>query len=488
MSRLALALAAVCLLSACEEMENGITGPCGFGQPCFVDPIASISLTLPAAPMVPGDTATVSVTVLDTSGAPIAADVAFESSDSAVATVTAEGVVVALAAGSAILTARAGDREASASLQVAALVANGVSAGKDASCVTTNLPERSQCWGLGDAGQLGYVPDTACFADDTINEAPLGCAIAPRVLRRDLSLTSISVGDSLACGIGSDGAAWCWGANAFGQLGTGGLSTGTGPQRVLAPNGIFTAVSAGGRHACGISAATTYCWGEDSLGQLGDARTINSTTPIPVITSQIFTAISAGLRHTCAVAGEGSAFCWGNNESGQLGIGTATGFRDTPVAVGGGHAFTAVSAGDSASCGVLTDGAVLCWGANTHGQLGRGSSGVAIATPAPVAIGGPFIAVSVGAGFACALEASGQAMCWGQNTYGQLGSAGGSSSTPRAVDGGIAFTSISAGARHACATTAAGTVHCWGSNVFGALGNRLQAAVRGTPVLVTLGR
>lgn len=488
MQRLVIVVALLCSLSACEESENGITGPCGFGDPCAVDPIASVQLSAPDRPLVPGDTLTLSAVVMDSAGIPITAPVTFSSEDSSIVTVSVAGLITAVAPGATTITARAGAREASVSVDVTPLLATGVTAGVDVTCAVTNVPGRAQCWGLGDAGQLGFQPDTICFADDTLISGPLGCSIVPRVVRRDLSLTSISAGDSLGCALADDGAAYCWGGNEFGQLGTGGISTGDGPQRVTASGGAFTVVTAGRRHACGIAGDATYCWGEDSLGQLGDAKRINSTTPIPVVTGESFTSIAVGLRHTCALNTAGSAFCWGNNESAQLGIGAPGGSSDVPALVAGGHAFSAIAAGDSSACGLRTDGAVLCWGANTHGQLGRGTLGGAFGTPVPVSGGISFTAVTVGAEFACALDAGGEAYCWGKNGYGQLGSAGGNASAPRAVVGGIAFTELSAGSRHTCGVTGAGAVHCWGSNVFGALGNRLQAAVRGMPVAVSLSR
>jgi alpha-tubulin suppressor-like RCC1 family protein len=472
----------------CEETENGITGPCGFGSPCAVDPIVAVTIAPPDRSLVPGDTITLSATAADSAGALVAAPVAFSSADSTIATVSVGGLITAIAPGTVVISAAAGTREASTSVEVLALLASGITAGEDVACVATNVAGRAQCWGMGDAGQLGFSPDTVCFADDPLIAGSIGCAIAPHVVSRDLHLTSISAGDSLTCALAVDGAAWCWGDNRLGQLGTGGTSR-DGPQRVTAPGAAFTQVSAGGRHACGIAAGVTYCWGEDSLGQLGDARRINSTTPIPVASDESFTTVTTGLRHSCAVNVDGNAYCWGNNETGQLGTGAVGGSVEVPVPVMGGHMYTAVAAGDSSTCALRTDGAVLCWGSNAHGQLGRSSAGGSSGTPVPVPGGPVFSAVSVGAGHACAIDVAGAAYCWGRNTYGQLGAPGAAPwASPRPVDGGIAFASIASGARHTCGSTAAGTVHCWGSNVFGALGNRLQAAVRGTPVVVTLSR
>ncbi len=71
-----------------------------------------------------------------------------------------------------------------------------------------------------------------------------------------------------------------------------------------------------------------------------------------------FTQISAGLRHTCAIQSDGSLACWGGDTSGQ----------STPPA----GSFVQVSAGDAYTCAIqsLGGGAPVCWGDNTYGQLG----------------------------------------------------------------------------------------------------------------------
>lgn len=482
-----LLLVAAFALTACEDTENGITAPCGFGNPCtsFEDVVASVGVSLEAGPFIPGDTTSLVATVRDAQGEILDVPVSFESSDPTIATIDTLGRIRAIRAGTVTITAQAGNRSDSVTFNIVALVATQLGVGDDAACLTTNVPGRQYCWGLADAGQLGVQPDTFCFADDTLVTGTRSCAITPYRTGLSLNFSTISVGDSLSCGLTGAGAAYCWGDDEFGQLGRAGAG-GEGPQRVHGIGAAFTSISAGGRHACGIAGATTYCWGEDSLGQLGDARRINSTTPIPVVTSETFTQVSAGLRHTCALNAAGSAYCWGNNEAGQVGRGTFGNSFDTPQPVIGGHTFTQVSAGDSASCGLGTNGVVRCWGSNTRGQLGIGIPGGASGVPQQVAGTETFVAVSTGGDFACALNAGGSAFCWGSNSYGQIGIAGGNSPAPRAVSGDLVFTQLGAGARHACGLNAAGDIYCWGSNVFGALGNNLQAAARGQPVLVDL--
>jgi alpha-tubulin suppressor-like RCC1 family protein len=95
----------------------------------------------------------------------------------------------------------------------------------------------------------------------------------------------------------------------------------------------FTAVSASlESYTCGITAGASYCWGANAFGELGDGTTILRKSPAPVTGNPRFTAISAGGFHACGVTTTGDAYCWGNNNDGQLGDGTTT-ERTRPVLV-----------------------------------------------------------------------------------------------------------------------------------------------------------
>jgi alpha-tubulin suppressor-like RCC1 family protein len=182
----------------------------------------------------------------------------------------------------------------------------------------------------------------------------------------------------------------------------------------------------------------------------------------------------------------GTLRCWGSNAYGQLGDGTlAPRLRPAVVKASPTTALvgvTAVSAGATSACAVLSTGAVRCWGLNTFGQLGNNSA-VAARDPVPVAgidgVHAKATTVSVGNGFACARMADGTARCWGRNGSGEL--ANGASANSRipvvvSTAPGVkltAITSIAAGGSHVCATvgaSAVATVRCWGLNAAGQLG------------------
>jgi alpha-tubulin suppressor-like RCC1 family protein len=94
-----------------------------------------------------------------------------------------------------------------------------------------------------------------------------------------------------------------------------------------------TAISAGAYHTCAVrSDGAAYCWGDNIFGEIGNGTTTNSTTPVPVTGITTAVAIDAGGYHTCTLLTSGAAYCWGDNREGQLGNGTTTD-STSPVAV-----------------------------------------------------------------------------------------------------------------------------------------------------------
>ena len=187
-----------------------------------------------------------------------------------------------------------------------------------------------------------------------------------------------------------------------------------------------------------------------------------------------FATVDAGVDHTCGVTTSGDAYCWGDNSYGELGDGTIDTTRTTPVLVSGGLRFAAVSAGKNHTCGMTTGGNAYCWGENFYGQLGDGTTTDRV-TPRLVSGGLTFATVSAERDHTCGVTTSGVAYCWGWNSSGQLGNGTTTDrNTPVRVSGGLNFASVSAATNHTCGVTPGGAAYCWGSNYNGQLGDGTQ--------------
>jgi alpha-tubulin suppressor-like RCC1 family protein len=313
------------------------------------------------------------------------------------------------------------------------------------------------CWGSNAWGQLG---DGSFTAGST----------SPVLVTGGFSVTMISVGQTHSCALTANGTVYCWGGNFFGQLGDG-TTTNRAMPAPVAGDLRFTEISVGNYHTCGVSTnGTAYCWGENfPTGKLGDGTRLNRAVPTAVLSGFRFTTVDAGHFHTCGVTTLGLAACWGSNTNGQLGDATVVD-RPFPGPVVGVTDFSTVSAGDVHSCGVTAAGAAYCWGRNTWGELGDGTT-TGRTIPQLVIGGFTFVAVEGGAQQSCGITTSHVALCWGANEAGQLGDGTTTNrATPVAVAGDLSFVGVSTGLQYSCGVTTGGAAYCWGTNGLGQMG------------------
>jgi alpha-tubulin suppressor-like RCC1 family protein len=147
------------------------------------------------------------------------------------------------------------------------------------------------------------------------------------------------------------------------------------PTEVLGLKGV-TSITTGGAHTCArTSGAVIKCWGFNFYGQLGDGTTETRLRPVKVRgLAEGALHVAAGGDHTCAVTPEtGAAKCWGRNTLGQLGDGTTLHRVKPRNVITLRQGVTAITVGAFHTCALKDDRIAKCWGSNSSGQLGDGT-------------------------------------------------------------------------------------------------------------------
>ena len=330
-------------------------------------------------------------------------------------------------------------------------------------------------WGWNSSGQLGT------------NSGMSIQSLTPVQVGGLYGVTAIAAGDSHTLALTNDGTVWAWGSNWDGQLGTG---DGTNYSRYtpvqVADLYNVTAIAASADYSLAVkSDGTAWAWGKNSYGQLGDGTTATRHTPVQVVGLSDVRAVSAARDSAAAIINDdGTAWAWGANWSGKLGDGTSTN-RHSPVQVVGLDNIAEISLGNSHTMAVKNDGTLWAWGSNFNGELGIGSESVwGSNTPIEVTSISDVTAIAVGEWHTIAVKKDGTVWAWGENDGGQLGDGTTTHrSTPAQVisayDTGLltlgSSTSstrpmVAAGSSHTVALKNDGTVWAWGGNWDGQLG------------------
>ena len=280
---------------------------------------------------------------------------------------------------------------------------SGIVAGGGHTCAFGDI--EMYCWGLNSSGQLG---------DGTTTQRTTPVQVNRGNIPAGTGLYSLTAGDSHTCVldtgnvIGGGGPivsavsnvkAYCWGNNQYGQVGDGTTTTpkttpvGVDMVGFMLPSS-FRTINAGGYHTCAIGDNdVTYCWGLNNGGQLGDNSTNDASRPKAINQGNIPTGetlemLSLGLYHSCAIASNAKAYCWGQGQYGQLGN-SGTGGSYTPVAVSQGAIPTGIGianmgTGSYHGCVRGSNGKLYCWGQNTYGKLGDGTTTTPRTSPVAV--------------------------------------------------------------------------------------------------------
>jgi alpha-tubulin suppressor-like RCC1 family protein len=309
---------------------------------------------------------------------------------------------------------------------------------------------------------------------------------------------SVAVADLATCAALADGSVYCWGENAYGELGDLNTTLGMQNQPVLATSTMkFTALAASqhafcGRRDDGTGASEIDCWGQSVIGGFGDGFWAEQTVTTKQLAKVATGASDLSLGWSSDIDGNnideydlelgcgvfaGDVKCWGDDSYGQLGNGGAT-LAATPTPVGG-PAFATIAIGNEHACGVDMASKLYCWGSTTSGQAtGVAAAGTKqkcdgiidcdVGVPKQITATMTVDQVVAGYDFTCQLLGS-VVSCWGDDSVQQLGTSN-AGPRPKMVTnpGGMAWTRlIPTGGQLTCGTVgAAGQGYCWGSNPF----------------------
>ena len=343
------------------------------------------------------------------------------------------------------------------------------------------------------------------------------------------SQTIVSIGGAFSLAVGSDGNAYAWGSNRYGQLGDGTTTDRHTPVVVRKPADVpadftYMQVSAAEDYSLAVgSDGYAYAWGRNQYGGIGNSsvptgrNNSNAKSLVPVrvqgpsSSSKGLQAIqvSAGGFHSLALGSDGYTYAWGWNSYDQLGNNTTGGYLEptsVPVRVrdpanpndaGKGLQAVQVSGGYYHSLAVGSDGYTYAWGNNSYGELGNSSIPTGAAnsramSPVPVRVRDPANPndaskglkarqVSAGSWHSLVLGSDGYAYAWGDNDNGQLGNNTKTDSpvpvrvrdpaNPNDASKALKAVQVSTGWVHSLALGSDGYAYAWGNNSNGQLGN-----------------
>lgn len=267
------------------------------------------------------------------------------------------------------------------------------------------------CWGFGASGQIGNA------RADVNNATP-----AEARNRSGFFTTTVFTGGRQSCARMNDASMWCWGANGFGQVGSGQ----TLEDHLLMVEAIqydgVDEVGIGDTFMCGRRGGDVICAGNNFVGNLGNGTNDNSVPVVDVVGIADAMRLVSGGAHSCVLRGtDRSVWCWGDNREHQLGR-AGTPSSNTPVEVSLPSAATEIWAGQNHSCAKTDSAGVRCWGLNDEGQLGDATRNTAMAPVEASVDPAEVLQMALGFRHSCARMRNGSVQCWGRGDDGQLGS------------------------------------------------------------------
>ncbi len=347
---------------------------------------------------------------------------------------------------------------------------------------------QAYCWGSNYYGQLSDGDlDTGSSANNYRSTPDLTEALWGAPVR------DLSAGSNHVCALQQDAdIVECWGEdNGSKKLGDtlapSALSVETaihdGPRQVVA----------GRNTSCArVQNGEIRCWGYlfDCQPEESCYRTYNLLRP--VLDLDPASSFALGGYFLCAIIGSGAVQCLGGDDYNSP-LRPVTDVAGNPLT-----GVVGVSNQFNHGCDVLDDGRLMCWGSNYYGQLGNGSYAEYgpplddFLRAVQVTGLDDVVQVATGTNFTCALDSSGQLYCWGDASGGKLGLGDGAGVEydgrhmvlePAAVPDMDDIAEVALGNGHGCARRRSGQILCWGSNSMGQLGDGTRT-LRTSPVQV----
>jgi len=215
-------------------------------------------------------------------------------------------------------------------------------------------------------------------------------------------------------------------------------------------------ITAGIGHTCALTAKEGLeCWGLNESGQVGDSSFDDTLVPVDVVgidPSGVIGLVS-GIHHTCVLTSANEVFCWGLNSSGQLGDGT-TENRNEPILVDGLEGkITSISAGAEFTCALNDANDVFCWGNNSSGQLNDGTEDHSSIPVKTTTVSSDTVLISGGSLELQGITSDGTMQLWNSQPVIPV------TGLPEEDN---AFVSADRFTEGGCTMTEAGDVNCWG--------------------------
>ncbi len=153
-------------------------------------------------------------------------------------------------------------------------------------------------WGDNGVGQLG---------DDTTTSRAHAAPVSTSDGNDFTGVQRALAGDSHSLALKSDGTAWAWGSNELGQLGDGTTTDRHTPVQVVGPGGsgvledLVWAATGYSSSLALTSDGTAWGWGYNGYGNLGDGTTTDRHTPVQPVGIIGLSQVTLGWQHTVAV-------------------------------------------------------------------------------------------------------------------------------------------------------------------------------------------